>query len=176
MRKDNQLNTTTDQTSAIFATFLRRFAQREQQHARTSAPVAFRRPVRLDRANVSPTPHGQAPAPHAFVDRIRLEIRRSARSRQALSLALFRLESDADSHAQWTQLWDVVRRRTRETDAVAHVGHHLAAALLVATDEAGAQAFMRDILERVGALRVTGAAQAHPGHLFANLMRDDADA
>jgi len=175
MRKQNELQSTTDHASEIFAAFLRRFAQREPQ-LRVTAPFAFRRSVGVERANVSPPRHEHAPDLRAFVDRMHVEIRRSARSRRALSLALFRLEADAASHGQWMRLWDVVRRRKRETDIVGHVGHNLAAALLVDTDEAGAQAFMRDILARAGALQVTSAAQAHPGHLFANLMRDDAQA
>ena len=109
---------------------------------------------------------------HGFMHRVRMEIRRAARSRRPLSLALLRLDNTDVHDKGWAHLWNVIGRRKRETDTVARVGEHLLAVLLVDTDEVGAQAFLRDILDRA-ASQVTGIVQAYPGHLFVNLARDD---
>jgi len=171
MQKDTELRTTTDHGSEIFSAFIRRLGQREAKPRARSA-LGFGQSPAIGRPAVPALPHEHFDL-HGFMHRVRTEIRRAARSRRPLSLALLRLDY-ADVHDKgWTHLWNVVRRRKRETDTVARVGEHLVAVLLIDTDESGAQAFMRDILERASSLPLTGIVQAYPGHLFANLASDD---
>ena len=169
MRKHAELRTTTDHASEIFSVFLRRLAQREAKSGERTR-FAFRQTPAIGRSTV-PVPFEHSDL-HGFMHRVRMEIRRAARSRRPLSLALLRLDNTDVHDKGWAHLWNVIWRRKRETDTVARVGEHLLAVLLVDTDEVGAQAFLRDVLDRA-ASHVTVIVQAYPGHLFVNLARGD---
>ena len=116
----------------------------------------------------------QAPAAmlskHNFLRQLRLEKRRTERSKAPLSLVLLTVGIDApDGANQLRTLSDSLRASKRETDVLGYVAEDCVGLLLPDTNEEGAQSFARNVRTRNGQLRYSTVIATYPDQVFESL-------
>jgi hypothetical protein len=98
---------------------------------------------------------------------IRREMRRADRTRIPLSLVLFRVQADAGANAPDVErLWPTVLDNSRETDVPFRIDPGVILVVLLDTDAAGADAFLRKIHSQARNLSPKATTQQYPGPWF----------
>jgi lipopolysaccharide/colanic/teichoic acid biosynthesis glycosyltransferase len=111
-----------------------------------------------------------------FLKQLRLEKRRTERSRVPLSIVLFQFECiSPDDLCDVNGLFEILHKNTRETDIAGYLDDDLVALLLLDTDAQGANAFTKKLTKRLNGLRCTTSAATYPDCLFENLTRGSED-
>ena len=101
-----------------------------------------------------------------FLKLLRLEKRRAERSGTKLSIVHFRLDRKyGDEFGDVKGLLDVLHSSKRETDRLGFLDDDLIALILPDTSEQGAQAFVRQVANRVRALNFSTASMTYPDQL-----------
>lgn len=126
---------------------------------------------------VAPDEYRDAPADiltrHQFLRQLRLERRRSDRSRAELSLVLLRCaKARYDDGADAGELAAIVLRVRRETDVLGYLDDGLLAVLLTHTGAAGREAFIRKILAGAEGLAHEVSAGTYPNQLFESVLAE----
>ena len=112
-----------------------------------------------------------------FLKQLRLEKRRTERSKVPLSIVLFQFECTSPNDlCDVNGLFEILRKNTRETDIAGYLDDDLVALLLLDTDAQGAQAFTKKLTARLNGLPCTTSAATYPDCLFENLTRGSEDA
>jgi lipopolysaccharide/colanic/teichoic acid biosynthesis glycosyltransferase len=107
-----------------------------------------------------------------FLRDLRREKRRADRSHAPLSLVVYQVEgSGALAFAHLTELVDLLRRTTRETDSIGRVGDHVVAVLCPDTDESGARCLIKKVDALANGLPYGAVAATYPDELFEQLAR-----
>ena len=105
-----------------------------------------------------------------FLRDLRREMRRAERSTTALSLVLYRTDSEAfHDPLQMDRLLEMLHDAKRETDILGHVGADSIAVLCPDTDEHGTKGFMRKFDVLASDLPFSAVAATYPNDLFASL-------
>jgi lipopolysaccharide/colanic/teichoic acid biosynthesis glycosyltransferase len=109
-----------------------------------------------------------------FLDRLRVEKRRSDRSKSSISIALFCFDGGKEEHFQQiTNLLVSLRKNTRETDVIGWVDHDSIGLLLPDTNVTGTQKCVDKIVNGNGRLSCSVVTGTYPDHLFQQLLDDD---
>lgn len=107
-----------------------------------------------------------------FLRDLRREKRRADRSHAPLSLVAYQVEgSGASALSHLTELVNLLRRSTRETDSIGHVGDHVVAVLCPDTDETGARCLIKKVDAIADGLPYGAVAATYPDELFEQLAR-----
>ena len=107
-----------------------------------------------------------------FLRDLRREKRRADRSQAPLSLVVYQVEGKgASAFRHLSELIDLLRRTTRETDSIGRVGDHVVAVLCPDTDETGARCLIKKVDELVNGLPYGAVAATYPDELFEQLAR-----
>jgi lipopolysaccharide/colanic/teichoic acid biosynthesis glycosyltransferase len=113
---------------------------------------------------------------HRFLKQLRLEKRRTDRSKVPLSIVLFRFDSEnRDELGDVKGLLDIVHNFKRETDILGYLAEDLVALLLPDTNKQGTQAFTQTINGRVSALCFSMSSVTYPEELFDYVLREPQD-
>jgi exopolysaccharide biosynthesis polyprenyl glycosylphosphotransferase len=142
--------------------------------SRTVSSVAPKAP-RPASASVRPQIVGVAqPGPmiskHNFLRQMRLEKRRTERSKAPLSLVLFNVDLElTDGANQLRALAESLRSSMRETDVLGYVADDCLGFLLPDTNEEGAHSFMRNVRTRNGDLSYSTVVATYPDQVFESL-------
>jgi exopolysaccharide biosynthesis polyprenyl glycosylphosphotransferase len=124
-----------------------------------------------EKADRSPLSHDNVLSKHQFLKQLRLEKRRTERSKAPLSLVFFRVDTQStDELGDVNALLKAVHRCKRETDVLGYLAEDLIALLLFDTDEQGTQVFMQKIGGRARELKFTMIAVTYPNRLFSLLL------
>jgi hypothetical protein len=127
-----------------------------------SAPL----PAASDSASVQAL-RAARPAQSELSKLIRREMRRADRTRIPLSLVLFRIGvDDGIGASDAARLWAIVLDSSRETDVPVRIDPGVIVVVLLDTDGAGADAFLRKILSRAQNLSPMATTQQYPGPWF----------
>jgi exopolysaccharide biosynthesis polyprenyl glycosylphosphotransferase len=111
-----------------------------------------------------------------FFRQLRLEKRRTERSKTPLSIVLFSLDSKkGDEVGDVKGLLDIVHNGKRETDILGYLAENLIGLLLLDTNEQGTQAFMQTINDRVSALDFSTISVTYPDQLFDHVLTEHQD-
>jgi lipopolysaccharide/colanic/teichoic acid biosynthesis glycosyltransferase len=147
-------------------------------HPRTIAPSAAPKSQRAANA-FAPAQRGQIlevspPAPmlskHNFLRQLRLEKRRTERSKAPLSLVLFNVDLEsAEGTNQLRALADSLRSSKRETDVLGYVAEDCLGFLLPDTSQDGAHSFTRNVRTRNGTLDFSTVVATYPDQVFESL-------
>ncbi len=126
-----------------------------------------KRPAHKSLAGTSAAAPAMSAAESGFAALVRTEIRRAARTRGALSLALFRADRlEPDTPRLLDSIAQCVALSMRETDVSAVLGERSVAVLLVETDDAGAHAFVRKIQRKIPLPGVASEVHTYPSPVF----------
>ena len=132
--------------------------------AQRQAP-AFIRPQLVE---VAPT--GPMLSKHNFLRQMRLEKRRTERSKAPLSLVLFNVDLEMpDGANQLRALSESLRSSKRETDVLGYVADDCLGFLLPDTSVEGAHSFMRNVRTRNGDLGYSTVVATYPDQVFESL-------
>jgi exopolysaccharide biosynthesis polyprenyl glycosylphosphotransferase len=113
---------------------------------------------------------------HRFLKQLRLEKRRTERSKVPLSIVLFRGDSqNRDELGDVRELLDIVHSSKRETDILGYLAEDLVALLLPDTTEQGTQAFTQKINRQVSALHFSTIAVTYPHQLLEHVPTEHQD-
>jgi hypothetical protein len=147
-------------------------------HPRSVAPSAAPKSQRAATA-FAPAQRGQIlevspPAPmlskHNFLRQLRLEKRRTERSKAPLSLVLFNVDLEsAEGTNQLRALADSLRSSKRETDVLGYVAEDCLGFLLPDTSQEGAHSFTRNVRTRNGTLDFSTVVATYPDQVFESL-------
>jgi lipopolysaccharide/colanic/teichoic acid biosynthesis glycosyltransferase len=108
-----------------------------------------------------------------FVQQLRVEKRRSDRSRAPLSLVAIRLPRGLRGVPDAVDaVLELIERSRRETDCVGFLGEAALGVLLPYTDAAGRQAFVARIATPTGGLGCTTVSGTYPDQLFESLAAE----
>jgi lipopolysaccharide/colanic/teichoic acid biosynthesis glycosyltransferase len=140
---------------------------------RTEEPVRAVHRAHVPAANQSPRwPRDSALPLNDFLRDLRREKRRADRSHAPLSLVVYQVEgSDASAFAHLSDLVDLLRCTTRETDSIGRVGDHVVAVLCPDTDESGARCLIKKVDALADSLPYRAVAATYPNELFEQLAR-----
>lgn len=108
-----------------------------------------------------------------FLRQLRVEKRRSDRSKAPLSMILFRVDEPRGLTYLVTELLDLLRQNQRETDLVGYLGNGKVALLLTHTDAGGLQTVARKLAARSGPLAYTATSGTYPDQVFDSLSVAD---
>ena len=107
---------------------------------------------------------------HNFLRQLRLEKRRTERSKAPLSLVLFNVDLEsADGTNQLRALADSLRSSKRETDVLGYVAEDCLGFLLPDTGQDGAHSFTRNVRTRNGTLDFSTVVATYPDQVFESL-------
>jgi exopolysaccharide biosynthesis polyprenyl glycosylphosphotransferase len=107
---------------------------------------------------------------HNFLRQLRLEKRRTERSKAPLSLVLFNVDIDTPSGKDHMRsLADSLRTSMRETDVLGYVAEDCIGYLLPDTPEEGAHSFTRNVRVRNGHLSYSIVVATYPDKVFESL-------
>src|SRR6202162_4877211 len=113
---------------------------------------------------------------HRFLKQLRLEKRRTERSKAPLSIMLFRFDSkNRDELGDVKGLLNIVHNIKRETDILGYLSEDLIALLLPDTTAQGTQAFTQKINSRVSALHFSTISVGYPDQLFEYVLTEHQD-
>ena len=112
---------------------------------------------------------------HHFLKQLRLEKRRTDRSRAPLSMVLFHSGKKGDELDNVKGLLELLRNSKREIDVLGYLSEDLIALLLLDTSKEGAQEFMRKIKNRVSDLQYSIITGTYPDQLFDCLLMEHRD-
>jgi exopolysaccharide biosynthesis polyprenyl glycosylphosphotransferase len=108
---------------------------------------------------------------HHFLRQMRLEKRRTERSKAPLSLVLFMIDIEqADGIGVVNALADLLRTTKRETDVLGYLSEDCLALLLPHTNEQGTQSYTRNLRKAAGHLTYSTIVGTYPDHVFESLM------
>src|SRR5437899_2806431 len=148
-----------------------------RQASPTTAKIA--KPVPMENARRQHTGYGNLNdtlPKHRFLKQLRLEKRRTERSKAPLSVVLFLFESkNRDELGDVKGLLEIVHNGKRETDILGYLAEDLVALLLPDTDERGTQAFTQKISNRVSALRFSITSVTYPDQFFEHVLAENQD-
>jgi lipopolysaccharide/colanic/teichoic acid biosynthesis glycosyltransferase len=138
----------------------------DDRHASTSVRPASATPAPADSRWSDTLPFND------FLKDLHREKCRAERSREALSLALFKIDTHKTQHTrQADQLLEIIHGTKRETDILGHVGDDTIAVLCPDTDDHGVQSFLSHIAEKAGELHYETIAATYPDTLFETLAK-----
>lgn len=107
---------------------------------------------------------------HHFLRQLRLEKRRTDRSKAPLSLVLFNVDRETPEGAkQLGQLAESLRSSKRETDVLGYVAEDCVGFLLPDTSADGAHSFTRNVRARSGSLKFSTVVATYPDQVFESL-------
>jgi exopolysaccharide biosynthesis polyprenyl glycosylphosphotransferase len=107
---------------------------------------------------------------HNFLRQMRLEKRRTERSKAPLSLVLFNVDLEqADGANQLRALSESLRSSKRETDVLGYVAEDCIGFLLPDTNEEGAQSFTRNVRTRNSDVGYSTVVATYPDQVFQSL-------
>lgn len=107
---------------------------------------------------------------HNFLRQLRLEKRRTERSKAPLSLVLFTVDLESpDGAAQLRALSESLRSCKRETDVLGYVAEDCLGFLLPDTNEQGAESFTANVRSRNGELGYATVVATYPDQVFESL-------
>jgi hypothetical protein len=112
-----------------------------------------------------------------FVKQLRLEKRRTERSKSPLSIALFRFEMQdgGEGLRNSKEFLSVVQAKIRETDVIGYLGNGIIGVLLPDTGENGVQKFIRKMLDGFDERSFSTMTGTYPDQLFENFLNQDPD-
>jgi lipopolysaccharide/colanic/teichoic acid biosynthesis glycosyltransferase len=112
-----------------------------------------------------------------FVKQLRLEKRRTERSKSPLSIALFRFEMQdgGEGLRNSKEFLRVVQAKIRETDVIGYLGNGIIGVLLPDTGENGVQDFIRKMLDGFDERSFSTMTGTYPDQLFENFLNQDPD-
>jgi exopolysaccharide biosynthesis polyprenyl glycosylphosphotransferase len=115
-------------------------------------------------------PQGPMLSKHNFLRQLRLEKRRTERSKAPLSLVLFNIDLETpDGANQMRALSESLRSCKRETDVLGYVADDCLGFLLPDTNEQGAQSFTRNVRTRNDNVGYSTVVATYPDQVFESL-------
>jgi len=106
-----------------------------------------------------------------FLKQLRIEKRRTDRTKSPVSLVLVRVDGEqGGGFATVDELLDLLSRSKRETDILGCVGTDRVGLILPHTDEQGVRALIDSILRRTIHMPLSIASGTYPDHLLDNIM------
>jgi exopolysaccharide biosynthesis polyprenyl glycosylphosphotransferase len=109
-----------------------------------------------------------------FLDRLRVEKRRSDRSKSSISVALFCFDREKEDHfEQISNLLVSLKKNTRETDIIGWVDHDIIGLLLPDTNETGTHKCVAKIVNGNGKSSCSVITGTYPDQLFQKLLDKD---
>jgi lipopolysaccharide/colanic/teichoic acid biosynthesis glycosyltransferase len=122
------------------------------------------------------TPKGGFLSRAHFLNFLRMEKRRSDRTKSPLSLVLFSLNGDNRSDEKNLRgFFSFVHRSTRETDIKGIISENLFGLILTDTDRAGAQSCIRKIIQSGGRFPYSVISATYPDAIFGKLLNEAED-
>ena len=109
-----------------------------------------------------------------FLDRLRVERRRSDRSKSSISVALFCFDRAREQHfEQISNLLVSLKKNTRETDIIGWVDQGTVGLILPDTSQTGTQKCVGKIVNGNGKISCSVITGTYPDHLFQQLLDKD---
>ena len=106
-----------------------------------------------------------------FLNCLRLEKRRSDRSKSPLSLILFSLNSDKENGDKILRdFFSFIHRVTRETDIKGLINENLVGLILTDTDRSGSQTCIRKLIQTNGYFPYSVTSATYPDAIFQKLL------
>lgn len=113
-------------------------------------------------------------SPSNFVARLRIEKRRSDRSKAPLSVALFCFEKgEQDNFHLIAKFLAHLQKYTRETDIMGWVGQDVIGLILPDTNEIGVERYVEKIANGNGNLPCSVVTATYPDHFFRQLLNEE---
>lgn len=111
---------------------------------------------------------------HHFFDRLRVEKRRTDRSKSPLSVILLSLQNAAISDPKLTQEFlKLIHKNTRETDIKGWVDYDVVGLILLDTDKRGVERCVEKISNGNGDIKFSVITGTYPDQLFQKLMTQE---
>lgn len=111
-----------------------------------------------------------------FLNCLRMEKRRSDRSKSPLSLILFSINSDTRNEAKILRdFFSFIHRITRETDIKGVISENLVGLILTDTDRSGSQTCIRKIIQSNGHFPYSVISASYPDTIFQKLLDEAED-
>ena len=111
-----------------------------------------------------------------FLNCLRMEKRRSDRSKSPLSLILFSINSDTKNEDKILRnFFSFIHRITRETDIKGVISENLVGLILTDTDRSGSQTCIRKIIQSNGHFPYSVISASYPDTIFQKLLDEAED-
>ncbi|MGZ8162748.1 MAG: sugar transferase, partial [Methylobacter sp.] len=108
-----------------------------------------------------------------FLEQLRLEKLRAQRSKSTLSIVLLTLDKETeDKSINMSEILELVRAKTRDTDTSGFINHKTIGVLLPDTDEKGAKGICGKLINGNKNPQFSTTTSTYPDHIFESLVKN----